>query len=446
MRGPGHEFDYDNHRDGDRDKEMNVESMAWKRHRFEFFGAVFACLLAGFVLTVAVHAQAPLDTVEDSPLESLLPSVEDESNDVEKSKMKAETTPARRAKPSLADSEKGDDSEFDLEARERAMLRSTLGDNYEEKLRESGAGASKAPFEAPPADAVRQPRRLPERRGLADMGDAVAEEVISYGDVIRIMMIEDPNMFYEGPVSANGTVAIPYLGEFPVAGLTQRQAMKQLSDRLESELYLNATTSVTLVARGGGNVYIYGAVNQQGAIEIPKYGRLTILRLILKSGGLSGWAAPEDTFIMRRLSGVAEMQRINVNLKEIFATSYPESGKDVPLMDGDIVVVPGLNGELYQFMSAADREVIVVGEVGSPGIVNFSAGELRTLMRAIFKAGSFTQFAKKTAVKVIRYDPDRTRREMQVDVEAIMEEGELHKDIELQPGDMVIVPEKKINL
>jgi polysaccharide export outer membrane protein len=140
------------------------------------------------------------------------------------------------------------------------------------------------------------------------------------------------------------------------------------------------------------------------------------------------------------------MQRINVNLKEIFATSYPESGKDVPLMDGDIVVVPGLNGELYQFMSAADREVIVVGEVGSPGIVNFSAGELRTLMRAIFKAGSFTQFAKKTAVKVIRYDPDRTRREMQVDVEAIMEEGELHKDIELQPGDMVIVPEKKINL
>ena len=428
---------------------MNIESTASKERRFGIFGAVFACILAGLVImTVAVHAQAPLETVEDDPLESLLRAADEPAAVEPEDSVAPEESPERRPRSPEVAPVKKTDAEFDLQAREREMLRSTLGENYEEKLRESGAGSSAAPLRTTATDTNRPPsrRRLPERPELKDMGADVAEEIISYGDVIRIMMIEDPNLFYEGPVSANGTVPIPYLGEFPVVGLTQRAAMEQLSARLERELYLNATVSVTLVARGGGNVYIYGAVNHQGAIEIPKYGRLTILRLILMSGGLSGWAAPEDTFIMRRLSGVAEMQRINVNLKEIFATSYPESGKDVPLIDGDIVVVPGLNGELYQFMSAADREIIVVGEVGNPGIINFSAGELRTLMRAIFKAGSFTQFAKKTAVKVIRYDPDRTRREMQVDVEAIMEEGELHKDIELQPGDMVIVPEKKINL
>lgn len=414
--------------------------------------AVFAWLAAiPFLLaTGVVNAQAPLDTAEMDPLEALLapvveedvpPAVAEPKNDTEDAGTRGVSDVAEP--PVAVDAEGG----FGLEEREREMLRSTLGENYMEKLSQSGAGNSDAPLAPVQENAraeQRPPRRLPERPGIDEYVERLTEDIISYGDVIRIMMIEDPSLYYEGPVAANGTVPVPYLGEFPIVGLTQRQAMDQLKERLEDQLYLDATVSVTLVSRGGGNVYIYGAVNQQGAVEIPKYGRLTILRLLLLSGGLSGWAAPEDTFIMRRFSGSREMERINVNLREIFASSYPESGKDVPLMDGDIVVVPGLNGELYQFMSAADQEVIVVGEVGNPGITLFKAGELRTLMRAIFKAGSFTQFARKDSVKVIRYDRDRSRREMVVDVDAIMN-GDLHKDIELQSGDMVIVPQRKIN-
>jgi protein involved in polysaccharide export with SLBB domain len=87
----------------------------------------------------------------------------------------------------------------------------------------------------------------------------------------------------------------------------------------------------------------------------------------------------------------------------------------------------------------------MAGEVGSPGIIRFGPGELRTLMRAIFKAGGFTQFAKKDAIRIIRYERDQSRSELVVDAEEIMDKGYLHKDIELQPGDMLIVPQKRVN-
>ncbi len=285
-----------------------------------------------------------------------------------------------------------------------------------------------------------------ETAGATDESGAVgAEELISAGDIVRVMVLEDPNVAYEGAVSVGGTVPIPYYGEFQIAGMTQSAAAKKLEAELSQGLYQSATVSVTLISRGPGTVYVYGAVQNPGGISVPKYGNLTILRVLLLCGGLTGWAAPEDTFIMRQNRRTDTVERINVNLSEVFATALPFSETDVPLLDGDIVCVPGLNGELYQFMSQDDREVILVGEVGRPGIVSFRPGELRTVMRAIFKAGGFSQFAKKDAIRIIRYNRDNTRSELVVDAEEIMEKGYLHKDIELQPGDMLIVPQKRVN-
>jgi polysaccharide export outer membrane protein len=271
------------------------------------------------------------------------------------------------------------------------------------------------------------------------------EQTIAAGDVVRVSMFEDPEVKYEGEVSASGTIPIPYYGEFLISGLSEKGASEKLSAALEEGLYQRATVAVVLVSKGPGTVYIYGAVGSPGAVSIPKYGRLSILRLILLSGGLSAWSAPEDTFILRRSLASGSIERLSVNLREIFASAIPQSEEDLPLMDGDIVCIPGLNGELHQFMSAEDREIIIVGEVGSPGPINFRPGEMRSLMRALFKAGGFTQFAKKSAIRIIRYEKNQERSEMVVDAEEIMDEGLLHKDIELQPGDMLIVPAKRVN-
>lgn len=274
---------------------------------------------------------------------------------------------------------------------------------------------------------------------------AFTNQVISSGDTVRMMMVEDPDVMYEGPVSNSGTINVPYYGEFRVAGLTENEASKQLADALEERLYQNATTSVVLVARGPGSVYIYGAVGRPGAYPVPQFGQFTILRLMLLCGGLSGWADPRGAFVLRFSAETGGVERISVDLSEIFATAIPYSERDMPLRDGDIVCVPGLNGELFQFMTMEDREVIFIGEVNSPGPVTFSPGEPRTIMRALFKVGGFTQFAKSSQVRVFRYEDNGERTERVINAEEIMDKGLLHKDVDLKPGDVVMVPQKKIN-
>lgn len=272
-----------------------------------------------------------------------------------------------------------------------------------------------------------------------------SHDPISPGDEVRVTMLEDPKVHFEGTVSVSGTVPIPFLGEFRIVGMTEAEASEALEAELTHRLYQYATVSVSLLARGPGQVYIYGAVRNPGGVPLPRYSNLTILRLVLASGGLTGWAAPEETFIMRYGTAGGQVERINVNMSEIFATALPNSERDVVLRDGDIVCVPGLNGELFQFMSAEDREVIVVGEVGRPGIIHFGPGELRTVMRAIFKAGGFREFARRDAVRIIRYERDQSRAELIVNAAEIMEKGYLHKDIEVHPGDMLIVPQRRVN-
>ena len=86
----------------------------------------------------------------------------------------------------------------------------------------------------------------------------------------------------------------------------------------------------------------------------------------------------------------------------------------------------------------------MTGQVKAAGIVKFAPGEAKTVLRAIFKAGGFDQFAKKSKVLLIRQENGKRKR-ITVDVELIMEKGEMDKDVTIKHGDMIIVDEKWIN-
>jgi polysaccharide export outer membrane protein len=275
-------------------------------------------------------------------------------------------------------------------------------------------------------------------------GPAVGDDTFAAGDLVRVTMREDPEVRYEGEVSAAGSVPVPYLGEFRLAGLGQEAAAQQLSAALTKDLYQSATVTVALVRKAPGKVYVYGAVRKPGVIPIPETGGLTILQLVSQVDGVTNWAAPEDAYVLRRVASAAEApQRLPVNLRRIFANPTPET--NLRLEPNDALFVPGISGSEEQILTSDAAEVIVVGEVNRPGMVSFAPGEQRTFMRAIFKAGGFSKFAKNRAVRLIRYGKGSERTEKTVDGAAIIDEGFLDQDLELLPGDMLIVPQKMIN-
>jgi polysaccharide export outer membrane protein len=284
----------------------------------------------------------------------------------------------------------------------------------------------------------------------AEEAALLAATVFGPGDTVRVSMVEDAEVTFEGPVSAVGTIPLPYLREFRIAGLTRDAAEAALSQALCKDLYQTATVSVALIAKlplppkPPGKVYAYGAITKPGVVELPPSGEISAMQLVSEIGGLTSWAAPQKAYIVREKGGGQPAEKIPLNLTEVFSDAAPTAV--VPFRDGDIFFVPGQAGSAAgQVMTNDDCQIIAVGEVNAPGIVRFSPGEQRTIMRAVFKAAGFTKFAKDRAVRLIRYGEDGSRTEQTVDVSEIIDEGFLDKDVTLLPGDMIIVPQKAIN-
>ncbi len=86
------------------------------------------------------------------------------------------------------------------------------------------------------------------------------------------------------------------------------------------------------------------------------------------------------------------------------------------------------------------RRVIVLGQVKSPGTFEMEPDESFTVLQAIARAGGFTDIAATDRVSIIR-SAEGKEQKIPVNVAAIMRGRDRNKDIELQPGDVVSVPE-----
>ncbi len=89
--------------------------------------------------------------------------------------------------------------------------------------------------------------------------------------------------------------------------------------------------------------------------------------------------------------------------------------------------------------------VYVLGHVGRPGPLMLPRDEVFTLTKVIIAAGGIATFGNGAKVRVLRYDTNGKKFETFVNVDRIMKRGEFEKDLPIQNGDWIIVPEKWIN-
>jgi len=101
---------------------------------------------------------------------------------------------------------------------------------------------------------------------------------------------------------------------------------------------------------------------------------------------------------------------------------------------------------LEQETTAPEGKYFVTGQVRSQGAIEIPRGETVTVAQAILHAGGFADFADKRRVRVIRPLGNGEREAYKVDVKAVLEKGDLSKDMLVRPGDYIIVPERMFNL
>jgi polysaccharide export outer membrane protein len=89
--------------------------------------------------------------------------------------------------------------------------------------------------------------------------------------------------------------------------------------------------------------------------------------------------------------------------------------------------------------------VYVWGQVRNQGPLDIAVNENLTAGKAILRAGGFGDFANKKKVKVIRGGGAEGKKNFELNMAEILEQGKTEKDLILQPDDSIIVPSRLIN-
>jgi polysaccharide export outer membrane protein len=242
-------------------------------------------------------------------------------------------------------------------------------------------------------------------------------------DLLEIKVLGEDKLSTTVRVSEEGKITFPYLGEILVDGLTAAQLEKTLSRLLEEKYIINPQVKVSIKEFRSKRVSILGAIGRQGSYEL--LGRTTLLEILAEAGGLARDAGKEIIIIRQQADGS------NVSLK-IPVEDLMQKGEaklNLVLEPNDIINIPA--DQLVQ--------IYVYGQVKSPGAIQVLKSNIPTLVRAIAQAGGFTERAAKGSVVIRRKDALGNEKEIKVNVKNIQKNKS--KDIQLQPDDVVFVPE-----
>lgn len=118
-------------------------------------------------------------------------------------------------------------------------------------------------------------------------------------------------------------------------------------------------------------------------------------------------------------------------------TASEAQDKLAKLLDKEYLVNPRVT---ISVAASSTQKVMIFGQVKSPGAYEIPTSEPLTVLQGVARAGGFTDIAATDRVTVIRGEGSKQKKII-VNVSAIMKGGDKAKDIVLEPGDIVSVPE-----
>jgi len=250
------------------------------------------------------------------------------------------------------------------------------------------------------------------------------------GDVVRIAVFQQPDLDQELRIPENGVLRYPLIGAVQAAGQNTAALEETIRQKLAAEYLQSPTVSVTVKEYVKRRVFVVGGVAKPDGYELAPTARMTVLQLVAAAGGLTDRAVRDKAQLIRRQPS-GERILLRLPLGEVEARMALGRGDaDLELWPDDLLVVP-----------ISTRTAYVLGQVNRPGPVELPSDRRFTVSMAVSTAGSFTKFASAGGVQVLRRGEDGVARSIAADLDAVLG-GQLQYDVELQPGDVVWVPER----
>jgi len=294
-----------------------------------------------------------------------------------------------------------------------------------------------------PQDQEVQPANLQPQQGTegdtpttGGGGVLGADYVIGPEDILTLEVMNVPELKETVRVENDGTIPVRLLGHVKAAGLTTLQLRTDL-EKQWGETYLeDPKVSVFIREFHAQPISVIGAVAKPGLYQLT--GPRTLIEVISMAGGLGtrGANQPGRFLYVTRKDGFGDLQlvegmeqpapdQIEIDLRQLVQARDP--ALNIKMKPFDIVSVSKA-GVIY-----------VIGAVKKPGGFIMEDRERVTVLQALSLAEGASQFAKKSAARIVRQGENGSRQEIPVDLGKVVKgTGE---DVEMAANDILVVPD-----
>jgi polysaccharide export outer membrane protein len=99
---------------------------------------------------------------------------------------------------------------------------------------------------------------------------------------------------------------------------------------------------------------------------------------------------------------------------------------------------PRVTVSVTQFNGPFSEQVRVIGEATNPSAINYT--QHMTLLDVMVQVGGLTEFANGNDAKLVRV-VNNEQRTYSINIEDLIKDGEISKNVDILPGDVIIIPE-----
>ena len=210
--------------------------------------------------------------------------------------------------------------------------------------------------------------------------------IIGTGDTIQLQLFGKKTGQYTLTVGRDGTIAIPEIGPYSVAGLTFNELRNEIR-KLVTDRFIGVESSVRLGELRSMRVFVLGEARNPGAYTVSSLSTLT--NALFVSGGI------EQTGSLRRIQHKRDGEVIGTfDLYDLLLDG--DSSDDARLQAGDVIFIPPVG-----------KRVSIGGEVQRPAKYELR-GE-KELGEVIELAGGMTSQAYPKRVRIERINDDFLR-------------------------------------
>ncbi|WP_198949544.1 SLBB domain-containing protein [Halovibrio salipaludis] len=236
--------------------------------------------------------------------------------------------------------------------------------------------------------------------------------IIGTGDTIELQLFGKKTGQYTLTVGRDGTIAIPEIGPYSVAGLSFNELRNEIS-KLVTDRFIGVESSVRLGELRSMRVFVLGEARNPGAYTVSSLSTLT--NALFVSGGI------EQTGSLRRIQHKRDGEVIGTfDLYDLLLNG--DSSDDARLQAGDVIFIPPVG-----------KRVSIGGEVQRPAQYELRGED--ELGEVIELAGGMTNQAYPKRVRIERINDDFLR--MLGEADASDQQG---LNTPVQGGDHIRVP------